>query len=306
MARSLLQACRSTFQSSQATAGNVFEEEGTYAGSDTVSGHIVQAQECVSSVRSPKVTTNLEVMPCMTFNHGSGSSQCSKGVNEFLLAYAKTLPYKPSGVVVIEAHVEANPVEVVGDQELATSVADLLGSSDIPVRMCCSDRARGHGDADVMRAFCRPRLPFVTISLRAGQNAAEHLAMGMALSPLRHEGVLLIGSGVPLFHNFDVLFSQSQTKVAEGIKQSFMFDGWLLQTLEETDASKRLARLLDWESAPGARVCHPLGAAEHFMPTLVIAGAAENAPGLPTCEFSHAKIIGRTPRFATHHFDFRP
>lgn len=300
MARSLLEACRSRLWSSEAE-GNIFQRESHCAGSDKFSDHKVQAQQCISSV-----STHSAVMPCLTFNHGSGSSQCSKGVNDFLLEYAKTLPQKPSSVVVIEAHVEANPVEVAGDQQLATHVADLLRASDIPVQMCRSDRSMGHGDADVMRAFRRQGLRFVSISLRAGQNAAEHLAMGMALSPLRHEGVLLIGSGVPSFHNFDVLFSRSQAKVAEGINQSSIFDGWLLETLEEEDASKRLGKLLDWESAPGARVCHPPGAAEHFMPTLVIAGAAENTSGRPICESSHTKILGHTSRFACHHFDFRP
>jgi len=274
------------------------------ARSDNLSGLGTQAQRSVSSAF--QVSTDSAVMPCVTFNHGSGSSQGSKGVHAFLVEYAKTLPQKPSGIVVVEAHVEANPVEVVGDQQLAGCVADLLRASDIPARMCGSDRVMGHGVADVMRAFRQPGLPFVTISLRAGQNAADHLAMGRALSPLRHEGVLLIGSGLPVFHNFDILFSQSQAKVAEGIKQSFMFDDWLLQSLECEDASKRFGKLSEWEAAPGARVCHPAGAADHFMPTLVIAGAAENLPGRPICESSHTLIIGRTPRFATHHFDFRP
>jgi len=143
------------------------------------------------------------------------------------------------------------------------------------------------------------------MSLRQGQSAAEHLAMGVALAPLRHEGILLLGSGVPSMHNFEVLFSRSQTKRAEGIKQSFAFDAWLLKTFE-SEATERLGRLLEWESAPGGRVCHPAGGAEHFMPTLVIAGAAENLPGRPIGDSSHKKIIGSEPSFACRHFDFRP
>jgi aromatic ring-opening dioxygenase catalytic subunit (LigB family) len=296
MARSILQECRNTLRPSMAEGNG--ESDHVHSGSPL--------QQSVSSTIASKRSTNSAVMPCLTFNNGSGSRQCAKGLNELFVEYATTLPQKPHGVVVIEAHVEANPVEVVGDQQLAARVGDLLRASDIPARMGRSDQVMGHGVADVMRAFRRSDLPFVTISLRAGQNAAEHLAMGIALSPLRHEGVLLLGSGVPLFHNFDVLFSQSQAKVAEGIKQSFMFDAWLSQTLESENAAERLERLLKWEAAPGARVCHPVGAAEHFMPTLVIAGAAEALPGRPIIESSHPKIIGRTPRFATHHYDFRP
>lgn len=240
-------------------------------------------------------------MPCLSFNHGPGGGHA---VSDFLSEYVKTLPQQPRGVLVIEAHAEADPVAVAGDSRLATQVADMLKANEIPVRMCRSDQVSGHGAADARRALQQPGLPFVTISLRAGQNAAEHLAMGIALAPLRHEGVLLLGSGVPSFHNFDVLFSRSQAKQADGIKHSFSFDAWLLKALESR-ASERLGRLLEWESARGARVCHSEGAAEHFMPTLVIAGAAQDLPGRPIGASSHKRIIGHSPAFACRHFEFR-
>jgi len=163
----------------------------------------------------------------------------------------------------------------------------------------------GHGASDARRAFGQQGLPLVTMSLRAGQNAADHLAMGLALAPLRQEGILLLGSGVPVFHNFSILFSSSRATQADGLKQSLCFDDWLLKTLK-TEVNERNRMLLEWESAPGAKVCHPAGASEHFMPTLVIAGAAQASRGRPTFDSSHEKIIGRAPRFAVRHFEFRP
>jgi len=244
-------------------------------------------------------------MPCLAFSHGSGSATSGPFVSKFLAEYSTTLPQAPSGVLVIEAHAESDPVVVAGDTKLAMRAADLLRASNINVRVREGHLAMGHGEADARRGFQQTNLPFVTMSLRAGQSAAEHLAMGIALAPLRYEGILLLGSGLCVFHNFDILFSRSQDKVADGVKQSFDFDAWLRQTLNSENA-ERLDKLLGWESAPGGRVCHPAGAAEHFMPTLVIAGAAQDCPGRPIGESSHKGICGRTPRFACRHFDFRP
>jgi aromatic ring-opening dioxygenase catalytic subunit (LigB family) len=240
-------------------------------------------------------------MPCLTFNHGSG---VGNGVSNFLAEYVKTLPEQPKGVLIVEAHAEADPIEMVGDSFLGARAAELLKSNGIPAHVFQNDRTMGHGAADAKRALRQNDLPFVTMSLRAGQNAAEHLAIGMALAPLRQEGILLLGSGVPTFHNFDVLFTKSAAKLADGIKHSYSFDSWLLETLG-CESTERFARLCKWDTAPGARVCHPVSEAEHFMPTVVIAGAAQGSLGRPIGESSHGEIIGRKPRFACRHFDFR-
>jgi len=172
------------------------------------------------------------------------------------------------------------------------------------VRVLGGNRTMGHGEADAKRGLRQGGLPFVTVSLRAGQNADDHLDMGIALAPMRQEGTLLLGSGLPCYHNFKYFFTKDPDELAYGIEQSFMFEAWLLHTLR-LEPTERFARLRKWETAPGGRNCHPAGAAEHFMPTIVIAGAAQGSFGRPVGDSSHAAIIGRKPRFANRHFDFR-
>ncbi len=87
-----------------------------------------------------------------------------------------------------------------GNPALAERVVQLLGDAGIPAK---TDARRGfdHGtfvpfklswpDADV---------PTIQLSLKAGLDPREHLAIGRALAPLRDEGVLILGSGMS-YHN---------------------------------------------------------------------------------------------------------
>lgn len=140
-------------------------------------------------------------------------------------------------------------------------------------------------------------------------NVGEQLAMGAALAPLRQQGVLLLGSGVPSFHNFAVFrWDAQQKKAARPL--TFDFEAWLQDVLGDKtlNSEQRLARLEMWDSAPGARLCHPQGAAEHFMPTLVLAGAAFQQQGtVARAVFSdtHREILSFQPEFACQHYEFR-
>jgi len=244
-----------------------------------------------------------DIMPCLSFNHGSGQGN---GPSKFLAQYVNSLPSSPRGVVVIEAHVEADPVEMVGDAELAKLVASLLHREGID---SCVHRNQnyvmGHGARDAKRGLQGFNLPFVTVSLRVGQNAADHLSMGAALAPLRHQGVLLLGSGLPSFHNFHFMFSKDESFRRHVIEEAAKFDSWLLDTMK-CDVEERWNRLSLWQNAPGASACHPPGEADHFLPTLVIAGAAQDAQCSSVGEASHKEILpDLITQVRLHHFDFR-
>lgn len=245
-----------------------------------------------------------DVMPCVSFNHGNGRGD---GPSNFLAQYVNSLPRLPQGVVVVEAHVEADPVELVGDAELVKTVASLLQRQRISTRVHRNPNyTMGHGAYDAKRGLNGFGVPIVTVSLRSGQNAADHLAMGAALAPLRREGILLLGSGLPSFHNFHFMMSNDKSFRAGIIQEAIQFDRWLLETMS-CEPQERWNRLSAWEQAPGAYACHPFGEVEHFLPTLVLAGASQDSQCRPVGKASHKEILPKlSMEIPLHHFDFRP
>jgi aromatic ring-opening dioxygenase catalytic subunit (LigB family) len=157
-----------------------------------------------------------------------------------------------------------------GAPDVATRVVELLGQQGILADL---DATRGidHGvfvplkliypDADV---------PIVAMSLRHDLDAAEHLAIGAALAPLRDEGILIIGSGMS-FHNIPAMMSMSHPAEAAA------FDAWLVSTVEDFDLARRNGHLAQWEQAPSARIAHPQE--DHLLPLMVAAGASKADPG---------------------------
>jgi aromatic ring-opening dioxygenase catalytic subunit (LigB family) len=109
----------------------------------------------------------------------------------------------------------------------------------------------------------------VQLSLHAGLDVKEHLAIGRALAPLRDEGVLIVGSGMS-YHNMRGFGS------AEGRAASEVFDAWL-RDAATADPAVRAARLREWTGAPAARKAHPRE--EHLLPLMVVAGAAGDDVG---------------------------
>jgi aromatic ring-opening dioxygenase catalytic subunit (LigB family) len=122
-------------------------------------------------------------------------------------------------------------------------------------------------------------IPVVPLSLVAGLDPAEHLAIGRALAPLRDEGVLIVGSGMS-FHNLRAIFGRADLAPAGA------FDAWLNDTLTG-DADARAERLTHWADAPAARFAHPRE--EHLLPLMVAAGAADDDPGT---RVYHEDIMG--------------
>ena len=152
-----------------------------------------------------------------------------------------------------------------GAPELASRVLQLLAHSGIQAH---ADGQRGydHGMfAPMAVIYPQADVPVLQLSLRSDLNAAEHLALGRALAPLRDEGVLIIGSGSS-YHNM-------RTFGPIGRAPSKLFDDWLAETLMQVTPAERSQRLADWQAAPGARMAHPRE--EHLLPLMVVVGAAE-------------------------------
>ncbi len=159
-----------------------------------------------------------------------------------------------------------------GDPGLAERVRQLLGAAGIA---SAADAERGfdHGTfVPLGRSFPKADVPTLQLSLKAGLDPAEHLAIGQALSPLRREGVYILGSGMS-YHNMRGFRSPGADPDAE------RFDDWLQETVR-CPSVERNARLANWQAAPAARRVHPRE--EHLLPLMVVAGAAgEDLGGVP-------------------------
>jgi aromatic ring-opening dioxygenase catalytic subunit (LigB family) len=214
---------------------------------------------------------------------------------DWLRSLPASLPETPTALLVVSAHWEAPVVSVTssasppllydysgfppstyelkwpaaGSPDLAARVAELLGGAGIAA---ASDAKRGfdHGVFIPLKvAYPEPRIPTVQLSLRAGLDPAEHLAIGRALAPLRDEGVFIVGSGMS-YHNMRGFMDPRTRDV------SARFDDWLASAVA-AEQGERDASLVDWARAPMARQSHPRE--EHLLPLMVVAGAAGDGRG---------------------------
>ena len=125
-------------------------------------------------------------------------------------------------------------------------------------------------------------MPIVQLSLLNNLDAAQHLAMGRALAPLRDEGVLIVGSGNS-YHNLRAFFADN----AAANMASAQFDAWLGAAVTAVPA-ERERLLAHWHEAPGTIASHPRS--EHLIPLMVAAGAAGDDLGYVTY---HEQMFGK-------------
>jgi aromatic ring-opening dioxygenase catalytic subunit (LigB family) len=228
--------------------------------------------------------------PCFFMEWTMGPPDTWDRTANWLRGIKTSLPATPDALLVVSAHWEAAVPTITssaapplvydysgfpphtyeltwpapGSPGLATRVRTLLADARIEAR---EDGERGfdHGVFVPLKvAFPEARVPTVQLSLRAGLDPAEHLAIGRALAPLREEGVFIVGSGMS-YHNMRAFMTPGARH------HSARFDAWLERTVSE-NRSKRDADLTDWQRAPSARESHPRE--EHLLPLMVVAGAA--------------------------------
>lgn len=259
------------------------------------------------------MTTHITLPTCF-ISHGGGPWPWMKaeqnGAYDQLEASLKAMPghlgMVPKAVLVISGHWE-EPEFTVTSSPQPPMIYDYTGfpahtyrvSYPAPGWPLMAERVRqlieGAGFAarlDPMRGFDHgayvplsviypeAAIPVLELSLRHGLNPTDHIALGLALQPLRSEGVLIMASGLS-YHNL--------RNFGPGAQQpSAAFDQWLQQTLVACTTEERIVRLLAWESAPGARMAHP--DAEHLLPLMVAVGAAGSDPG--RCVYHQDDLFG--------------
>ncbi|MEM7563478.1 MAG: class III extradiol ring-cleavage dioxygenase, partial [Pseudomonadota bacterium] len=104
-----------------------------------------------------------------------------------------------------------------------------------------------------------------------GLDAMEHIRIGRALSELKHENILVLGSGYS-FHNMRALMEKSDDSIDLKNQE---FENWLQGICCDNKISEdaRASKLADWALAPHARYCHPRE--EHLLPLHVCYGLAQ-------------------------------
>lgn len=156
-----------------------------------------------------------------------------------------------------------------GKPALATKITSLLAQEGIASRL---DKERGldHGAWAILhRMFPKADIPVVAMSVNAHLAPVEQYRIGQALSGLRDEGVMVIGSGVTV-HNFQLLHYRHDPEVKKMILE---FETWLENHIQSWD----LPALFNYEKlAPHARIAVPAHGQEHFVPLFYAMGAADS------------------------------
>ena len=217
---------------------------------------------------------------------------------------------KPSAILVISAHWEENIATVTsgerpeliydyagfpdeayeikypasGNPQLAEKIVNLLQNNGVEAKV---DNNRGfdHGLFIPLKImFPDASIPCVQLSLLNSLEPKAHIRIGKALSELRNENLLIIGSGFS-FHNMSAFF---QTKDSPDEKNDD-FENWLIDTCTNNDIpeNQRELKLEQWSEAPSARYCHPRE--EHLLPLHVCYGICRSTAKL----VFNGRVIGK-------------
>lgn len=148
-----------------------------------------------------------------------------------------------------------------GSPEVAAETAGL-----IPGARTTTEWGLDHGTWSVLvHLFPQTDIPVVQVSLDVRASAAEHIALGRSLRPLRDRGILVLASG-NVTHNLRAFF---QSHPGSDISWAERFEAAAREAVTTRD-HERLAGL---ERTPDGRLAHP--SPDHWRPLLVAAGASQ-------------------------------
>ncbi|HUC90774.1 MAG TPA: class III extradiol ring-cleavage dioxygenase [Paenibacillus sp.] len=231
------------------------------------------------------------MIPSYFFAHGAPSIVLEDNEYTQLLKSFKDHTPRPKAILLFSAHWE-EPVQTIGAAETYETIYDFGGFQDELYEMTYpakSDRSlseqvqslfakhgiqsvlnerRGldHGAWAVLKLlYPDADVPVVALSVNRYLTNEQQYQVGKALSVLREQDVLIIGSGGTV-HNLRRLKRQSEA-IDEWAEQ---FDNWLQSKLESWDTE---ALFQYRERAPYAQEAVPTS--EHFIPLLLAMGTGD-------------------------------
>lgn len=227
--------------------------------------------------------------PSVFVSHGAPTLILEKSAGRDFLAGLGRRLGRPSAILAVSAHWTTR-VPAVSGATAPETIHDFHGFPDALYRMryaapgapalagrvaemtgAVVDPSQGldHGAwVPLMLMYPEADIPVAQLSVMPYRSAADHIALGRLLEPLRREGVLILASGGAVHNLREFRFGGNGTAPwATG------FAGWLDRTLEAGDA-QAVGNWLD--ASPDARRAHPTD--EHFLPLPVALGAAGPRP----------------------------
>ena len=158
-----------------------------------------------------------------------------------------------------------------GSPQVAERVASLLKEANLPVEVN-PRRGLDHGTWTPLKLmFPKADVPVLQLSILRGLNPQQHLAVGKAIEALRHENILVIGSGTSV-HPLGYVTDWPLTSIPAWAQA---FDAWLTDAVLHGDVDTLLRFR---ELAPYPERAHPRP--DHYVPLLTVLGAAgEGAKG---------------------------
>jgi len=250
------------------------------------------------------------MQPTLFLSHGSPmTALMDSPAADFLASLGAALPERPKAILVISAHWETqapmlNAVSrnetihdfhgfprplynlrypAPGARGLATRIAERLTETGFPATL---DTKRGldHGAwVPLLLAYPAADIPVLQLSVQPGLGTEHHFTLGAALTPLREEGILIIGSG-SFTHDLR-RFGPNAKLAAPETPDVTAFSDWMDGHIRAADISA----LINYRQlAPYAAAQHPTE--EHLLPLYTALGAA--GPGATATRLHHSVEFG--------------
>jgi 4,5-DOPA dioxygenase extradiol len=257
------------------------------------------------------------MLPAIFVSHGAPTLALDDSpARDFLKGLGGALP-KPRAILAVSAHwetsqpalnsVAVNPTihdfygfpemlyrmeyPAPGSLTLAERARELLADAKIPSNI---DRERGldHGAwVPLMLMYPRADIPVVQLSIQPEKGPEHHLALGHALTALREDGVLILGTG-SMTHNLRMM-TRGEVSAPEA-SWAHDFAEWIHKAIVE----RRIEDVLGYRrKAPKAVLAHP--SEDHLLPLFSALGAGGEEP---RAERLHASATYGTLRMDAYAF----